>query len=151
MTGDEVIELGAIHDARGMGVGERDDAGFLQLGAGTGDGFGGESEVTGRIGAAHGNVDVRGVHGAALFENVEEHRQPAQRVTARYGEQLALFMLGGTLAGMFGAFVVAHAKEQLADARARLTPGFRTPHLVVAAAVLERVAGAGIPCSSQAT
>ena len=53
-----------------------------------------------------------------------------------YGEQLALFMLGGTLAGMFGAFVAAHAKEQLADARARLTPGFRTPHLVVAAAVL---------------
>jgi hypothetical protein len=52
---------------------------------------------------------------------------------ADYGSQLTILILGGTLAAMGGTLVAAHAKEQLADWRARLTPGFRKPHLVVAA------------------
>src|SRR3989442_15990638 len=58
---------------------------------------------------------------------------PARK--ADYGGQIAYLVIGGTIAAWGGAIVAGHAKEQLADARARLTPGFRAPHLIVAALV----------------
>jgi hypothetical protein len=54
---------------------------------------------------------------------------------ANYAAQFAILILGGSLASWSGPIIATHAKEQMADARSRLTPGFRTPHLVVAAAV----------------
>jgi hypothetical protein len=54
---------------------------------------------------------------------------------ADYGGQIAYLLIGGTIAAWGGAIVAGHTKEQLADARARLTPHFRGPHLVVAALV----------------
>jgi len=47
--------------------------------------------------------------------------------------QMVVLFLGGTITVWVGAMITAHAKEQLADPRAALTPRFRTPHLVVAA------------------
>src|SRR5687767_3923940 len=51
------------------------------------------------------------------------------------GAHFAMLFLGGTMAVWVGAMITAHVKEQLADARSSLTPHFRTPHLVVAAAL----------------
>jgi hypothetical protein len=51
---------------------------------------------------------------------------------ADYGGQIAYLLIGGTIAAWGGAIIAGHMKEQLADARARLTPGFRKPHLIVA-------------------
>src|SRR5690242_19049335 len=49
-----------------------------------------------------------------------------------YGGQIAYLLIGGTVAAWGGAIIAGHLKEQLADARARVTPGFVAPHLVVA-------------------
>lgn len=49
--------------------------------------------------------------------------------------EIAMLVFGGTIAVWVGAMITAHAKEQLADARSSLTPGFRAPHLLVAAAL----------------
>src|SRR5687768_1926127 len=46
---------------------------------------------------------------------------------------LVVLLMGGTTAAWLGAMITAHAKEQLADARAAVTPHFRAPHLIVAA------------------
>ena len=54
---------------------------------------------------------------------------------ADYGAHAAVLLVGGTIAAWGGAIIAGHMKEQMADARSRLTPGFRPPHLVVAAAV----------------
>src|SRR5439155_19174048 len=54
---------------------------------------------------------------------------------ADYAGQIAYLTIGGTIAAWGGAIIAGHAKEQLADARARLTPHFRAPHLIVAALV----------------
>ena len=51
----------------------------------------------------------------------------------RSSSQVAMLMLGGLLAAWAAAMVVAHLKEQLADPRAALTPGYRPPHLLVGA------------------
>src|SRR5216110_2029793 len=59
---------------------------------------------------------------------------------ADYAGQIAYLTIGGTIAAWGGAIIAGHAKEQLADARARLTPAFRAPHLIVAALVF--IAGA---------
>jgi hypothetical protein len=52
-----------------------------------------------------------------------------------YGGQMAYLMIGGSIAAWGGAIIAGHLKEQLADARARVTPSFVAPHLVVAAIV----------------
>jgi hypothetical protein len=52
---------------------------------------------------------------------------------ANYQVQTTMLLLGTTLAAWVGPMIAAHAKEQLADSRSRLTPGFRAPHLLVAA------------------
>jgi hypothetical protein len=52
-----------------------------------------------------------------------------------YAARFAVLMLGGSLAAWAGPIVAAHVKEQMADWRSRLTPGYRTPHLLVAAAI----------------
>ena len=54
---------------------------------------------------------------------------------ANYAVQLCILLLGGTLVAWIAAMVPAHAKEQIADARSSLTPHYRAPHLIVAAAV----------------
>ena len=54
------------------------------------------------------------------------------RHKADYGGQVAYLLIGGTIAAWGGAIIAGHLKEQLADARARLTPSFRGPHLAVA-------------------
>src|SRR5690349_7694451 len=51
------------------------------------------------------------------------------------GVQMVMLATGGSFVVWFGAMVTAHAKEQLSDARAALTPGYRRPHLIVAAAM----------------
>ena len=61
---------------------------------------------------------------------------------ANYQERCSVLMLGASLAGWIGPTIVAHAKEQLADARARLTPKYVAPHLLIAAlAFIVTVAG----------
>jgi hypothetical protein len=52
---------------------------------------------------------------------------------ANFAVQYSMLFLGGTLAAWVGPIISAHAKEQMADSRSRLTPGFRVPTLVVAA------------------
>jgi hypothetical protein len=47
--------------------------------------------------------------------------------------QMSMLLMGGLVAAWIGAMIAAHAKEQLADPRAALTPNFRQPHLVVSA------------------
>jgi hypothetical protein len=50
--------------------------------------------------------------------------------------KLIVLLIGLILSQVAVMVVTAHLKEQLADARARLTPRFRLPHLIVAAALL---------------
>jgi hypothetical protein len=58
------------------------------------------------------------------------------RTSANLRIDVPLLITGVTLVTWFGAMVTSHAKEQLADSRAALTPGFRGPHLLVAGIIL---------------
>ena len=50
--------------------------------------------------------------------------------------QFGLLMLGGFLGAFAAMLIASHVKEQIADARSSLMPGFRFPHLAAAAALL---------------
>src|SRR5690349_11299433 len=58
--------------------------------------------------------------------------------------QMTMLLMGGLVAAWIGAMIAAHAKEQLADPRAALTPNFRQPHLVVSAVMFLALA-VGLP------
>jgi hypothetical protein len=58
------------------------------------------------------------------------------RTSANLRIDVPLLITGVTLVTWFGAMVTSHAKEQLADSRAALTPGFRGPHLLMAGIIL---------------
>src|ERR1700759_4804031 len=49
--------------------------------------------------------------------------------------QFAILMLGGSLASWAGPVIAAEAKGHFADPRSYLTPGYRGPHLLVAAVI----------------
>src|SRR5690349_5660130 len=55
--------------------------------------------------------------------------------SANYPAQFAILMLGGALAAWAGPVIAAEAKEHFADPRSHLTPGYRGPHLLVAAMI----------------
>ena len=76
VAGDEPIELSPTEDARDVRAGEADDTGLLQFGAGSRHGFRRQSEIAGRVGTTHRDVDLRGMHLTTLLENVEKHRRP---------------------------------------------------------------------------
>src|SRR4051812_40471468 len=59
---------------------------------------------------------------------------PAMEVLPGWWRQVMAFMFL-VLAATGPAAVIGHAKQQIADARASLTPGFRQPHVVVAIAL----------------
>jgi hypothetical protein len=59
---------------------------------------------------------------------------PLLDVLPSYWQRLMAFIFL-SLAGTGPAAVIGHAKQQIADARATLMPGFRAPHVVVATAL----------------
>jgi len=58
------------------------------------------------------------------------HRDPRGLV---WEMTMACVLIYIILASCFAGFVAAHLKEQMAHWRSTLLPGFRTPHIVVAA------------------
>ncbi len=55
---------------------------------------------------------------------------------ANFSERLPMLMLGGTACVFAATIVTSQVKEQIADPRSALTPGFRTPHLIVGGVLL---------------